>query len=271
MSRKLVVLPVVLILLLVLVTPALAITFGQPDGNTHPNVGSMVLHVPSDSGDHYYQICSGTLIAPQVFLTASHCTVGWDSYIANHPGAEMLVTFDPTITPSGTYFTGEMVTNPAYGGGGENDPNDVAVILLDQTPGITPARLPTAGLLSQLQNKHLLKDSKATAVGYGTVRNTNQTGWQALLDNVDRNKVEQTFQSLTGAWITYSMNPATGNGGTCYGDSGGPHFIWNNGMETNIVVGITVTGDAQCKSTDKDYRMDTESARSFLGQYVTLP
>jgi hypothetical protein len=41
--------------------------------------------------------------------------------------------------------------------------------------------------------------------------------------------------------------------------------------ETNIIAGITVTGDALCKSTNVIYRLDTESARAFLGQYVTLP
>ncbi|MFZ0534343.1 MAG: hypothetical protein WAM09_14295 [Anaerolineales bacterium] len=64
------------------------------------------------------------------------------------------------------------------------------------------------------------------------------------------------------------MNQATGNGGTCYGDSGGPHFIHIDGLETNIVASITVTGDAQCKASDKTYRIDTESALSFLAEYL---
>ncbi len=67
------------------------------------------------------------------------------------------------------------------------------------------------------------------------------------------------------------MNLSTGNGGTCYGDSGGPHFIHLNGQETDMVAAITVTGDAPCKATDVTYRMDTDSARSFLADYVTLP
>ena len=42
-----------------------------------------------------------------------------------------------------------------------------------------------------------------------------------------------------------------GNGGTCYGDSGGPYFIHLDGQDTDIVASITVTGDAPCKVTDK--------------------
>ena len=33
----------------------------------------------------------------------------------------------------------------------------------------------------------------------------------------------------------------------------------------------TITGDAVCRATNVDYRMDTASARAFLLQFVTLP
>jgi len=67
------------------------------------------------------------------------------------------------------------------------------------------------------------------------------------------------------------MNPAHGDGGTCYGDSGGPNFLEVGDSETNIVAGTTITGDFMCRATNVDYRMDTPSARSFLEQFVTLP
>ena len=67
------------------------------------------------------------------------------------------------------------------------------------------------------------------------------------------------------------MTPSNGNGGTCYGDSGGPHFLHLAGGETNIVASITVTGDAPCKAMDRTYRVDTPTARAFLGQFVSLP
>ena len=157
------------------------------------------------------------------------------------------------------------------GKGGVSDPGDVAVIVLDQSPGITPASLPTAGLLDELKASHVLKNTRFTAVGYGTVRVTNTTGFQGILDNLDRNRVEQGYHSLTKAWLTLPMTLTTGDGGTCYGDSGGPHFIHLDGVETDIVVSITVTGDAPCVATDKTYRMDTASARNFLANFVDLP
>lgn len=267
--RRFFVITLVAAMLLIFVLPVSAITFGEPDGNAHPFVGSMVLYVP---GEGYFQWCSGTLIDAQVFLTASHCTAPIDDVLASIPGAEMLVTFDPTISENSTYYTGQWYTNPNYGAGpGASDTGDIAVILLDVAPGITPASLPTAGLLDELKADHVLNDTLFTAVGYGAIRVTNTTGFQGILDNLDRNRVDQEFLSLTKAWMTLSMNPATGNGGTCYGDSGGPHFIHLDGVETTIVASLTVTGDAPCKASDKTYRTDTQAARDFLDEFVQLP
>jgi Trypsin len=269
MVRKIFLISMLFVVLLASATPAGAISYGNPDGEQHPNVGSMVVKVEGV----YYQWCSGTLISENVFLTASHCTAPVQSYLDNHPGSEMFVTFAPSIPLTTKYYSGVWYTNPAYlTARGADDPGDVAVIVLDEAPeGITPARLPTLGLLDELKANHTLDNTLFTAVGYGTVRTTNHTGPQGILDNDLRNQVEQGFLSLTKAWITLSMNLATGNGGTCYGDSGGPHFIHLDGKETNIVVAVTVTGDANCKATDKDYRVDTPAARDFLEHYVTLP
>lgn len=261
-------------LLLAISAPAVAITFGEADGTAHPFVGSMVVSIPDEG---VFQWCSGTLIAPQVFLTASHCTQPVASFLANHPGSAFYVTFDPVIDTTGqtgTFYTGTPQTNPLYGSSnGSDDPHDVAVIVLDQAPPITPAHLPTAGLLDAMKADHSLSTTRFTAVGYGTTRESMKKGWQGVLDNIERQRADQGLFSITAAWASFDMLPTGANdsGGTCYGDSGGPHFIHLDGVETDIVVATTITGDAQCKALDKDYRVDTPSARDFLGQFVTLP
>jgi hypothetical protein len=161
-----------LLLLLGLAAPAPAITFGEADGTAHPFVGSMVVSIP---GEGVFQWCSGTLIAPQVFLTASHCTQPVDSFLAGNPGSVFYATFDPVIDITGltgTFYTGTPHTNPLYASGGNDDPYDVAVFVLDQAPPITPAHLPAAGLLDAMKADHSLNSTRFTAVGYGTTRDS---------------------------------------------------------------------------------------------------
>ena len=53
---------------------AQAITNGSPDGTAHPAVGALVADQAYSDGTWTY--CSGSLIAPSVFLTAAHCGEG---------------------------------------------------------------------------------------------------------------------------------------------------------------------------------------------------
>jgi len=68
--------------------PAGSITGGTEDtGNTYSNVGMVVFYQP----DGRFR-CSGTLISPTAFLTASHCTAFLPD-VGVDPG-EVFVTFD---------------------------------------------------------------------------------------------------------------------------------------------------------------------------------
>jgi hypothetical protein len=152
------------------------------------------------------------------------------------------------------------------GGKHESDPHDIAVVVLDKAvTGITPARLPKAGSLNDLS-----VGTRFTAVGYGAQSVTIDKGPTFHYADV-RYVATGGLEALNPSWLRISTNPALGDGGTCYGDSGGPNFLGAGSGETNIVAGTTITGDFMCRATNVDYRMDTPSARAFLGQYVTLP
>jgi len=237
-------------LLLIIVT-AEAITYGTPDGNGHPNVGALV--APQAFSDGTWLYCSGTLISPTVFLTAAHCDDGT---------SRVKVTFDSAYQDGDKTYTGTWHADPLYGHD-QSDPHDIAVVVFDKPiKGLTPARLPEAGSLS-----HLSSSQQFTSVGYGAYEVTNQPGGHRYLYNDVRGVATGTLNSISPQWLRISQNPSTGNGGTCYGDSGGPNFL---GM-TDIVAATTITGDAVCRSTNTAYRTDTDSAREFLRQFVSLP
>ena len=236
---------------LVTASPAAAITNGSPDGNRHPNVGGLVS--PTQYSDGTWIYCSGTLISPTVFLTAAHCA---------DDGARVGVTFDTAYQDGDRVYYGTFHADPAYPGS-TSDLHDIAVVVLDTAvKGIAPAKLPKAGSLSNLSGSQ-----QFTSVGYGAYEVTNEPGGHQYLYDDVRMYATGTLNSINKTLLRISMNPSTGNGGTCYGDSGGPNFLGTS----NVIAAITITGDAVCRSTNVVYRLDTESARAFLSEYVAVP
>jgi secreted trypsin-like serine protease len=238
---------------------AFAITGGTPDGNAHPEVGGLVADQAYSDGTWLY--CSGTLISPTVFLTAAHC---------GDPGQKTArVSFSTAYQDGDTVYTGSYQPDPAYSGA-QSDPHDIAVVVFPKkVSGITPATLPRAGLLDDLKRSGALQSSTFTSVGYGSYLPQNGPGGFTYTYDDVRQEAHGSFNSLTNAWLKLSQNASTGSGGTCYGDSGGPNFL--GGSDSSLIVGTTITGDTQCGSTNVDYRLDTASARTFLGKYVSLP
>src|SRR5215218_5765133 len=236
---------------------ALAITYGQPDGNKHPNVGALVGTFDGQT----YPYCSGTLISPTVFLTAAHCDVGTSN---------VTVTFDEVYTSRAKLYAGTYHANASYTQA-QSDPQDLAVVVFkNPIRGITPANLPTAGLFDQMKADGTLNGStKFTSVGYGGQEVPN--GSPTLTYEDAREFSVGSFSALGPGYLRLSQNQATGDGGTCYGDSGGPNFLGAGATETTTIAGTTITGDMWCKSTNTTQRLDTPAARAFLGGFVALP
>lgn len=241
---------------LALASPAGAITYGAPDGNDHPSVGALLAAGPYSDGT--WVTCTGTLISPTVFVTAAHCDSG-ESRVA--------VTFDSVYDAKrGTEYWGTYYADPGYNHS-QSDTKDLAVVVFDKpVRRIAPARLPAADSLSGLTGSQ-----KFTSVGYGAQEVKNGPGGKTFSYQDVRYVSTGTLNSINSNWLRISQNPSTGNGGTCYGDSGGPNFLGAGSTETDIVASTTITGDMFCRSTNVTYRLDTPSARAFLGQFVTLP
>ena len=245
-------------------TPASAITNGSPDGDTHPEVGALIGDKANPDGTWSY--CTGTLISPTVFLTAAHCVVG----SSTPPGTQFYVSFAPDLLARRVKFikaTG-YVADPRYGHDQANH-HDLAVVFLSDkdTRGITPVKLPQAGILDQLAAKGELQNTLFVNVGYGT--SASRTGVPYFDWDGRRYYSFSEFMGLQPTWLGLLMNEsATGEGGDCYGDSGGPKFI--KGDATTIYATVT-TGDYPCRATSWDWRLDTPEARNFLGEYVKLP
>ena len=254
---------------LLLVSPrASAITYGFVDSNnTFRNTGAFIVKT---TNGQIFPICSGTLITPNVFLTAAHCTSFYTQELAPE-GDVAYVSLDPSI-PFGSLTSNKtellpvahVVTNPNFNQA-QSDSGDIGVLILDRdVRGVTPATLPSCRLLDQLVAQNGLKTATFTNVGYGVQNRVVGGGVPFFqdLNPIPRMFSFSSFNSLNGGYMRLSQNNSTGSGGTCFGDSGGPNFLTVNGQQ--LIVSITITGDTVCRSTNVVYRLDTVSAQGFL-------
>jgi hypothetical protein len=214
--------------------------------------------------------CSGTLISPTVFLTAGHCI-----YLLTQKFGvtQVWVTFDPTFSSTSTLYSGTMHLNPAFPGTGNADPEDLGVIVLDAPAvGISPAALPSQGLLDRMFKDGSLTNTLFTIVGYGATDTVFGGGQPDPNEGKGtRRYATEGFNALNPDLLRLNQNETFGYGGSNHGDSGGPNFVGAGNNETSIIAAITSSGDTWGIEQNVGYRLDTPEARAFLGQYVILP
>jgi hypothetical protein len=262
-------------------SPAAAITYGEPDAGEHPYVGFMIFFDPTAPG---WFSCSGTLLDANTFLTAGHCTFGI--------GTDVWVTFDETEVLAGwparadypteealydarsawldanpDYISGTAYPHPDYDNfSGFPVNHDVGIVELDQDAPVT-----TFGELAALGT------AEALAAGTGRDRNS------ALVENVGYGiqsvqpkpmDVETRYKSTSrivevngniarGGNLHTLNNPSEvgGRGGTCFGDSGGPVLVNN----TNQVIAVVSFGfSPTCHGADYSWRVDTQDSYDFI-------
>jgi len=259
--------------------PVQAITWGTEDTtNIYENVGTVVFyHLVYED---YFLLCSGTLIYEgddnsygAVFLTAAHCTYYLE--LATDQGIidpeEIYVSFDPLdpLNVDTWYTVTEIHSHPDYNPI-TNRP-DVGVLVLDgHVDDITPAALPEEGFLDDLRRERTLRPKGSTGAyftvaGYGGVLE-----WPPpVITYPDtRSYAYSQFQALLKTQLLLSQNYAkSGNGGTCFGDSGGPVF-WEPTNGERTLVAVTSWGDANCIAAGFYYRIDTSEALDFIDQYM---
>lgn len=238
---------------------------GTPTGDAYGNVG--VLLADTDGNGSWNSQCTGSLISPTVFLTAAHC-------VDFPAGTTYYVSFDPDVTTTANDLTsGQFITASAvHAHPGYSFPyNDLGVAILPagSTEGIVPLELPPAGYLEQLKHRGILFRTPVVVVGYG-IRSGGRGHLEVDNGDIIRQMATTKVLQLTDPWLITASNAVNaGRGGTCHGDSGGPVFLPS--LDPDMVVGVDSFGFSGCKTQSGYVRIDIESARSFLGQYVTLP
>jgi secreted trypsin-like serine protease len=235
--------------------PAAAVTDGVPDGDAHRYVGLVVFYDAEGTPTHR---CTGTLIAPDVLLTAGHCTEG---------AASAQVWFDSEVTRSSGYpytggITGTPVTHPDYDDFATfPNTSDLGLVYLDKRVRLSEyGAIAALGTLDDLATERGQQEVTFTVVGYGlqavkpklTAQTTRYQGTVQLVN---------LSSALTDGYNLHHTNAKGTGGGTCFGESGGPVFYG----DTNVIVAVTSFGlNENCAGAGFAYRVDIKNAQNFI-------
>jgi secreted trypsin-like serine protease len=223
-------------------TPAKAIVFGEEvlsASTQYPWVASIWYAGVDD--EYYESICTGSLIAPDVVLTAAHCLFNSGTYYVQMGSDIIDGTNDPTF-----YEVDAVWKNPRYSK--KNLVNDIGLLKLT-TPqsNVAPMAYATKSDLAAVK-----KAKNMEILGWGQ----NQAGEDATYL-----RYTQVREQLSAARSMYpakefNQNTMIAAGryikrervytGACYGDSGGPLLATIKGVKK--VIGVTSWGKGGCNT-----------------------
>lgn len=213
--------------------------------------------------------CTGTVVAPNVVLTAGHCVVDLNTLDLWPASAFQVTTGSVTLGQGQTSAVTQSALDPAWlnysGPVGENPDHDVALLQL-----ATPTSAPTMTLATSA-NANLYAVGTAAAIagwgmtvsGDGYPPDTLQYGYTVVQDQTycanwasNLNAEFDASDQICGVYAPYYSD------GTCQGDSGGPMVANNNGALVEI--GVTSWSSANCDTSKPDFFANVASLSGWL-------
>ncbi|MBZ0272005.1 trypsin-like serine protease [bacterium] len=237
-----------------------------PDAPEHAAVVGLHQLYKRGKTTYVYQkpFCTGTLISKSVVISAGHCldtSSGGSTFTTLAPSkVAVYVGNDPSVDLlSHLYTVSETVIHPAY------DHwqllNDLSLLRLSAE--VTEPLTPVAPLPASLGFTGADIGSTVNFAGFGEIEDGS---WGVKL------QADGTLGGLgcsvpgcgdagdAATQVSYSQ----GDGGPCFGDSGGPMFVYRSG--TPYVGGLTSYGDSYCTIYGVSTRVD--AFESFVNSFV---
>jgi hypothetical protein len=254
----------------------LSVDVGEPEaakaesaifGGTEDQTSASVVAIRVGTGASY-SLCTGSVVAPNVVLTARHCTsiaatttIGCDENGKSTNGDQ--IASDRPASDLGIYTGTQPNMNgaPAAIGKAVFRPAtkilcnaDVALIVLDRAlPGVVPLAVRTSGRASAGETLQV--------VGYGR----NDQGLPSGLRYTRDVPVLTLGAAVTASGFRIASAELEVGQGPCEGDSGGPALS----KKTGAIVGVATRGVADCTAKGGHAYVEPAAFQSLFTQAFT--
>jgi secreted trypsin-like serine protease len=249
---------------------------GEPAATgTWPYAVRIVVTTPTETGT-----CTGSVVAPNVVLTAAHCVADLDTMTLWPTSDYTVTTGTVDLSANAGQISGvsEVVADPSFvkytsGSGSESSDYDAALLQLS-----SPTSAPSLTLTSPSTDASIYDAGTAAAVaGWGLTVG----GGDVLPDNLQWATTVVQSQSYCEAVAAEkfdapfdaadqmcAIDAPSDTVSTCAGDSGGPLLAVD--PSGNLVeIGLTTLGQADCDTSDPDFFTNVAALSGWLTNEIT--